>query len=79
MGRIADATQGFGGISQVPEIAQKIDSATNKLQPDPDVTNVIDTFSAILTPLKVFNSIADAVADVLVLSLSTLDVTDLHV
>ena len=64
--RIDDATQNFAGISQVPEIAQHIGSATNKLQLDPDVTNAIDTFSAILTPLRVLNSIADAVADVLV-------------
>ena len=65
-GRIADATQSFAGISQVPEIAQNISSATNNLQPAPDAINAIDAFSAILTPLKVFNSIADTVADVLV-------------
>jgi len=65
-GRIADATQSFAGINQVPEIAQNIGSAISNLQSDPDVINAIDTFSAILTPLKVFNSIADKVADVLV-------------
>jgi len=65
-GKIADATQSFAGISQVPEIAQNIGSAFNNLQPAPDTINAIDTFSAILTPLKVFNSVADEVADVLV-------------
>jgi len=64
-GKIADATQSFAGISQVPEIAQNI-AATNNLQSAPDAINAIDTFSAILRPLKVFNSIADTVADVLV-------------
>jgi len=65
-GRIADATQSFAGISQVPEIAQHVGSATNNLQSAPDAINAIDNLSAILTPLKVFNSIADTVADVLV-------------
>jgi len=65
-GKIADATQSFAGISQVSEIPQNIGSATNNLQSAPDAINAIDTFSAILTPLKVFNSIADTVADVLV-------------
>jgi len=68
-GRIADATKSFAGISQAPEIGQTIGSATNNLQSGPDAINainVIDTFSAILTPLKVFNSIAEKVADVLV-------------
>jgi len=63
-GKISDATQSFVGISQVPEIAQNI--AFNNLQSAPDAINAIDTFSAILTPLKVFNSIAKEVADVLV-------------
>jgi len=65
-GKIADATQSFAGISQISEIAQNIGSATNNLQSAPDAINAIDTFSAILTPLKVFNSIADSIADVLV-------------
>jgi len=65
-GKIADATQSLACISQVPEIAQNIGSATNNLQSAPDAINAIDTFSAILRPLKVFNSIADTVADVLV-------------
>jgi hypothetical protein len=63
-GKIADATQSFAGISQVPEIAQNIGSATNNLQPASDAINAIDTFSAILKPLKVFNSITNEVADV---------------
>jgi len=62
-GKIADTTQSFAGISQVPEIVQNIGSATNNLQ---SASDAIDTFSAILTPLKVFNSIADTAADVLV-------------
>ena len=65
-GKIADATERFAGISQVTKIAQHIGSATNNLQSAPAAINAIDTFSAILRPLKVFNSIADMVADVLV-------------
>jgi len=65
-GRITDATQSFAGISQVPEIAQNVGSAINNLQSAPDAINAIDAFSAILTPLKVFNTIADTIADVLV-------------
>ena len=64
--KIAGAEQSFAGIRQVPEIVQNISSAPNNLQPAPDAINAIDTFSAILKPLKVFNSIADTVADVLV-------------
>jgi len=64
--KITDATQSFAGISQVPGIAQSIGSAFNNLQPAPDAINAIDTFSAILAPLKVFISIANEVADVLV-------------
>ena len=48
------------------EIAQNIGSATNNLQSAPDAINAIDTFSAIFAPLKVFISIANEVADVLV-------------
>jgi len=65
-GKVSDATQSFAGISQVSEIAQNIGSAFSNLQPAPDTINAIETFSAILTPLKVFNSIANEVADVLV-------------
>jgi hypothetical protein len=55
-------------------MAQIIDSATSNLQSAPDA---IDTFSVILAPLKVFNSIANGVADVLVF-ISILNVTDLY-
>jgi len=65
-GKIADATQSFAGISQVPE---NIGLAINNFQSAPDAIYAIDTFSAILTPLKVFNSITNEVADVRRLSL----------
>jgi hypothetical protein len=59
--RIADATQIFAGISHVSGIAQNTASASDNLQ---SVPNAIDTLSAILRPLKLFNSAATWIADV---------------
>ncbi|KAG1741914.1 uncharacterized protein EDB91DRAFT_1336257, partial [Suillus paluster] len=58
--RIADATKGVAGMKNVPVMAQNTASQTNNLQSIPDT---IDTFSAILKPLKAFNSIANVLAD----------------
>jgi hypothetical protein len=68
------ASQGLAGTSPVPGAAKHIASATNDLQSAPDA---MDTFSKMLVPLKVFNSIASGIADVLVF-VSTLYMTDLH-
>lgn len=59
--RIADATKDLAGIGHVPTIVQDTFSATNNL---PSVSDTIDIFSAFLRPLKVFNSIADEIANV---------------
>ncbi|KAG1727564.1 uncharacterized protein EDB91DRAFT_890641 [Suillus paluster] len=58
--RIIDATKGVAGMKNVPVMAQNAASQTNNLQSVPDT---IDTFSAILKPLKAFNSIANVLAD----------------
>jgi hypothetical protein len=68
------ASQGLAGTSPVPGAAQDIASAINDSQSAPDA---MDTFSNMLAPLKVFNSIASGIADVLVF-VSTSYMTDLH-
>ncbi|KAG2133777.1 hypothetical protein DEU56DRAFT_417427 [Suillus clintonianus] len=55
--RITDATDVFAGIGHVTTIAQHTSSAANNLQ---SVSDTVDTFSALLGPLKVFNSIVMA-------------------
>ncbi|KAG2350104.1 hypothetical protein BDR05DRAFT_986385 [Suillus weaverae] len=59
--KIANATKGLAGISQVQTIAQKTSSAANNLQSVPDT---IDKFTACLKPLKAFNSVANEIANV---------------
>ncbi|KAJ8587657.1 hypothetical protein M405DRAFT_934613, partial [Rhizopogon salebrosus TDB-379] len=59
--KIDVASQGLAGTSPVPGAAQNIASATNDLQSAPDA---MDTFSKMLAPLKVFNSIASGIADI---------------
>jgi hypothetical protein len=66
------ASQGLAGTSPVPGAA--VTSVINDLQSTPDA---MDTFSAMIAPLKVFNSIANGIADVLVF-VSTSYMTDLH-
>jgi hypothetical protein len=68
------ASQGLAGTSPVPGAAQDIASAINDSQSAPDA---MDTFSNMLAPLKVFNSIASGIVDVLVF-VSTSYMTDLH-
>ncbi|KAG1800887.1 uncharacterized protein HD556DRAFT_967441 [Suillus plorans] len=59
--RIANANKGLAGASHVSTILQDTSSATNNL---PSVSDTVDTFSVLLKPLKAFNSIANAIADV---------------
>jgi hypothetical protein len=63
-------------MSRTPGIIQNtsLPSTSSNLKSDP---HAINTFPAILEPLKVFNSVADEIADVQ-LSMFTLYVTDLH-
>ena len=68
------ASRGLTGTSTVPGAAQNIASTTSTLQSAPDA---MDTFSKMLGPLKVFNSIASGIADVLVF-ISTSYMADLH-
>ncbi|KAG0701512.1 hypothetical protein DFH29DRAFT_1080029 [Suillus ampliporus] len=58
--RIADATRGVAGIKNDPAMVENTASAINNLQSLPDT---IDTFAAMLGPLKAFNSIANGLAD----------------
>ncbi|KAJ8592438.1 hypothetical protein M405DRAFT_787500, partial [Rhizopogon salebrosus TDB-379] len=59
--KIDVASQGLAGTSTVPGAAQNIASTTNTLQSAPDA---MDTFSKMLVPLKVFNSIASGIAEI---------------
>ncbi|KAG2337995.1 WD40 repeat-like protein [Suillus weaverae] len=59
--RIANATKGLTGISQVQTIAQNTSSAASNLQ---SVSDAIDKFTAFLKPLKAFNSVANEIANV---------------
>ncbi|KAG0701504.1 hypothetical protein DFH29DRAFT_1069590 [Suillus ampliporus] len=58
---LTDAKAGFEGITNVSGMVQNIVSASDNLQSVPDT---MDTFSAILGPLKVFNDVANGLADV---------------
>jgi len=72
--RIDDGAQRFAGISHLSG-THKIASAKDNLQSVPDA---IDTVSAALKPLKMFNSIANELADVDTF-VSALSLTHLHV
>jgi hypothetical protein len=63
-------------MSRAPGIIQNtsLPSTSSHLKSDP---HAIDTFPAIFQPLKVFNFIADEIADVQLL-MFTLYMTDLH-
>jgi len=59
--RITAATKGVGGMSHVPGTFQNIASTSNNLQ---SISDASDKFSAVLGPIKVFNSIANQIAEV---------------
>ncbi|KAG1740549.1 uncharacterized protein EDB91DRAFT_355854 [Suillus paluster] len=59
--KIGDASKNMEGMKNVPGMAQNTASASDNLQ---SIPNTIDTFSTILGPLKLFNSVADGLADV---------------
>jgi hypothetical protein len=59
--RITNATKGLGGIGQVLTIIQDRSLVHNNL---PSISGTIDMFSALLKPLKVFDSIANEIANV---------------
>jgi hypothetical protein len=58
---LADAKADFQGIRHVSGMAGNAASASDNLQ---FIPNAIDTFSRILGPLKVFNTVANVLADV---------------
>ncbi|KAG2127370.1 hypothetical protein BD769DRAFT_1387826 [Suillus cothurnatus] len=59
--KITHATKNLAGISQVPAIVQCTSSAANNLQ---SVSGTVDTFSMLLRPLKVFNTVANEITNV---------------
>ncbi|KAG2117586.1 hypothetical protein DEU56DRAFT_905092 [Suillus clintonianus] len=59
--RITSAAKGLTGIGLVPPIIQNASSAPDNLQ---SVSDTIYKSSALLEPLKAFNSIANGIADV---------------
>ncbi|KAG1898820.1 uncharacterized protein F5891DRAFT_1235818 [Suillus fuscotomentosus] len=59
--RIANANKSLADAGHFPTILQDASSATNDL---PSFSDTIDMFSVLLKPLKAFNSIANAIADV---------------
>jgi len=73
--RIADARKAAASMKGFSEIVLNPASATDNVQSSLDT---IDKFSSIIEPLKVFNSFAKGIANVLAL-ISTLYVTDLYV
>jgi hypothetical protein len=66
LAHVHHTTQGVTIMSHAPGTAQNTSSASSNVKPNPDT---VDTFSAILGPLKVFVSVADEIADVQHLSL----------
>ncbi|KAG2036511.1 hypothetical protein BDR03DRAFT_451693 [Suillus americanus] len=58
--RIDNATKDLAGIGKVPTIAQNTSSAVNNLQSG---SGTVDTFSALLRPLKAFNIVASEIAN----------------
>jgi len=73
--RIADARKAAAAMKGFSGIVLNPASATDNVQSGLDT---IDKFSSIIEPLKVFNSIANGIANVLA-SISTSYVTDLFV
>jgi len=73
--RIADAQKAAAGMKAFSGIVLNPASATDNVQSGLDTIN---KFSSIIEPLKVFNSFAKGIANVLAL-MSTLCVTDLYV
>ncbi|KAG2362963.1 hypothetical protein BDR07DRAFT_1376135 [Suillus spraguei] len=59
--RIEDATSGITGIHPVSENAQNATSAVADVQ---TVLSEVDTWTAILGPLRAFNSVANRIGDV---------------
>ncbi|KAG2091229.1 uncharacterized protein F5147DRAFT_823336 [Suillus discolor] len=59
--RITNATKGVAGIGQVPTIVKDTSSTIKNL---PSVSDTINLFSALLRPLKAFDSIANEIANV---------------
>ncbi|KAG2133311.1 hypothetical protein DEU56DRAFT_757138 [Suillus clintonianus] len=59
--RITSATKGLVGIGLVPTIIQNASSAPDNSQ---HLSDVVDTLSPLLQPLKVFNAVANVIADV---------------
>jgi len=73
--RIADARKAAAAMKGFSGIVLNPASATDNVQSGLDT---IDKFSSIIEPLKVFNSFAKGIGNVLAL-ISTLYVTDLYV
>jgi hypothetical protein len=60
-GTVTNATKDLAGIGQVPAIVQNTSSEDGNLQ---SVSDTVDTFSTLLTPLKAFNTIINDIANV---------------
>jgi hypothetical protein len=72
--KITNTTKDLTGIGQIPTIMQHTSSVANDVQ---SASGTVDTFSALLKPLKAFNSIANEIANVQP-SISLLYVTNVH-
>jgi hypothetical protein len=73
--RITNATKDLAGIGQVSTTVHDISAETGNLQ---SVSDTVDTFSTLLTPLKAFNSVANQIANVQP-SLFLLYATNIHI
>jgi hypothetical protein len=73
-GGIAEATEDLAGIGQVPTIVQNASSEASNPR---SVSDTVDTFSTLPTPLKAFNSIINEIANVRP-SVSLLHATNIH-
>ena len=75
---LADAQKAVAGMKDISGNVRKTASATNDVQSRCDaVEPVSSTVESLLQPLKVFNSIADEIAKV-ILFISTMYVADLR-
>jgi hypothetical protein len=72
---VTDAAKDLAGIGQVPAIVSNTSSEAGNLQ---SVSDTVDTFSTLLTPLKAFNTIINDIANIR-LSLSLLHATNFHI
>jgi len=72
--KITHATKNLAGIGQVPAIIQCTSSVANNLQ---SVSGTVNTFSVLLRPLKVFNTVANEITNVQPY-ISLLYVTNIH-